>query len=163
MFLRILDNDKHNPDALYFMTLIDQQSGRQEVAEHRATELVSRTPRDGKALNLLGTILMSQGKLEEAAQQFQLGIKHDSDNPVQYVNAAICQIGLGNPDKSIELCKHAQSLDPDYINAWNILGNAYLGKSEFGKAASALSTALEKMTDFTDARFNLGRALLEDG
>lgn len=163
LFLQILNNDAQNPDALYFMALIDQQSGRIEVAEHRAAELLVLKPNDGKALNLLGTILMSQGRLEEAYGHFSDGIHHDQDNPMLHVNAAICQIGLGNPDESIELCKSALKLRADYANAWNILGNAYLGKSDYDAAADAFRNALEKQPGFLEAHFNLGRALLEAG
>lgn len=160
-FLQILENDGRNPDALYFMALIDQQCGRTEVAEHRANDLLRVKPNDGKALNLLGTILISQGRLEEAAAHFDNGLKHDDNNPNLYVNAAICQIGLGNPDAGIELCKRALKIKPDYANAWNILGNAHLGKSDFDAAADAFRSALDQHPAFIEARFNLGRALLE--
>lgn len=163
LFLNVLNNDAGNPDGLYFMALIDHQSGRSEVAEHRARELLRIKPGDGKARNLLGTILMGQRKLEEANEQFEKGLKQEKKDPVMYVNAGICQIGLGNPDKSIELCKHALKISPDYVNAWNILGNACLGKSDYAAAADAFRKALELQPGFLEARFNLGRALLEAG
>ena len=163
LFLNVLGNDPDNPDALYFMAMIDLQSGRSEVAENRAHDLLVQKPKDPKALNLLGTILMSEGRLDEASMHFQEATSKGSNNPAIYVNSAICQIGMGNPDTCIELCKHALDINPDYSNAWNIMGNGYLGKREFGKAADAFRKALEKQPYFTDARFNLGRALLESG
>lgn len=163
MFLQILDNDANNPDALYFMALIDHQSGRSEVAEYRARDLLRIKSRDGKAMNLLGTILMSQGKLEEASDVFSDAISLNDGNPSLYVNAAICQIGLGNPEQSIAWCKNALQLNPDYLNAYNILGNAWLGKGEYEQAERAFRDALAKQPGFTEARYNLGKALLEGG
>ena len=163
LFLSILEMNQKNPDALYFMSMIDYQSGRSEVAEHRVKQLLIQMPTDGKALGLLGTILMSQRKLTEANEQYEKGIKHDKENPMLYVNSAICHIGQGNPDKSIELCKIAISLDSDNLNAYNILGNSYLAKSKHRDAADSFEKALELNANFHDARFNLGKALLELG
>ena len=163
LFLNILEMNQKNPDALYFMSMIDYQSGRSEVAEHRVKQLLIQMPTDGKALGLLGTILMSQGKLTEANEQYEKGIKHDKENSMLYVNSAICHIGQGNPDKSIELCKIAISLDSNNLNAYNILGNSYLAKSKHRDAADSFEKALELNANFHDARFNLGKALLELG
>lgn len=163
LFLNILKINQKNPDALYFMGMIDFQSGRAEVAEHRINQLLIQMPTDGKALGLLGTILMSQGKLIEASEQFDKGIKYDKDNSMLYVNSAICNIGQGNPDKSIELCKIAISLDSEFTNAHNILGNAYLAKSLHREAADSFESALKLDENHHDARFNLGKALLELG
>ncbi|MCK5665455.1 MAG: tetratricopeptide repeat protein, partial [Thiotrichaceae bacterium] len=159
-FLNLLNIDPKNPDALYFMSMIDHRCGRSEVAEHRANDLLLQKPTDGKALNLLGTILMSQGKTDEALPHFEKGIKYNKKDPVLRVNAAICNIGLGKPEASIESCKVAIDLSPDYANAYNILGNAYMGKSDMENAAVSFKQALEKNPDFHDARFNLGVALL---
>jgi len=163
LFLSILNINSKNPDALYFMSMIDHQSGRSEVAEHRANKLLILKPSDGKALSLLGTILMSQGKLNEAEMHFSKGIRYDKDNPVLYVNSAVCNIGLGNPDTSIERCKIAINLNSEYENAYNILGNSYLAKSQYQQAADSFEKALELEPDFHDARFNLGKANLELG
>ena len=163
LFLSVLEMNQKNPDALYFMSMIDYQSGRFEVAEHRINQLLIQMPSDSKALGLFGTILMSQGKLVEASEQFDKSIKYDKENPMLYVNSAICHIGQGNPDKSIELCQVAISLDSDYSNAYNILGNSYLAKSQHRKAADSFEKALKLDANFHDARFNLGKALLELG
>ena len=159
LFLSVLNNEPENPDAIYFMAMIDHQGGRSEVAEHRANELVRLKPRDGKALNLLGMILMSQGKTAEALPCFDKGIKNNEEDAVLRVNAAICNIGAGKPEISIEHCKKAIDLDPDYTNAYNILGNAYMGISDMENAAKSFKQALEKTPDSHDARFNLGVAL----
>ena len=160
-FLNLLNIDPKNLDALYFMSMIDHSSGRAEVAEYRANELLLQKPTDGKALNLLGTILMSQGKTSEALAHFEKGIKYNKEDPVLRVNAAICNIGEGKPEASIALCKEAISLNADYPNAYNILGNAYMGQSDMENAAKSFKKALEKKPDFHDARFNLGVALFD--
>lgn len=161
MFLKVLDIDAKNPDALYFMSMIDHSSGRSEVAENRAKDLLLVKPTDGKALNLLGTILMSQGKIEEALTHFNKGIKYNEDDAMLRVNAAICHIGEGNPHTSIERCKEAISISPEYANAYNILGNAYMGISDMKNAASSFRQAIERNPDFNDAQFNLGVSLFE--
>ena len=161
LFLNILTIDDSHPDALYFMGMIDHGAKRYEVAEYRAEELVKQKPIDGKALNLLGTILMTQRKFDEAVEHFEKGIKYNEDDPMLKVNAAICNIGLANPARSIELCKDAINLNNNYTNAWNILGNAYMGKSEMENAAEAFEKAIELQPDFIDARFNLGVSLFE--
>ncbi len=161
LFLNVLKNDPKNPDAIYFMAMIDHQAGRTEVAEHRANELLQLKPEDGKALNLTGTLLMSQGKTQQALPYFDKGIKYNKTDPLLRVNAAICNIGEGNPAASIERCKEAIELNTEYPNAYNILGNAYMGMSDMEKAAQSFEKALALEPDFLDARFNLGAALLD--
>ncbi len=160
-FLNVLKLDPKNPDALYFMGMIDHSGGRSEVAEHRANDLLLLKPTDGKALNLLGTILMSQGKTDEALEHFNKGIKHNKDDARLRVNAAICNIGSGKPEASIERCKEAIGISPEYANAYNILGNAYMGLNDMGNAATSFKQALEKNPAFHDAEFNLGVSLFE--
>ena len=161
LFLEVLKLDPKNPDALYFSSIIDHQAGRTEVAEYRAEELIAAKPRDGKALNLLGTIRMSTGKLAEASDTFDKGIKHDKTNTTLLVNSAICNIGLGKPEKAIERCLEAITLQPEYPNAHNMLGSAYLATFDYAKAAESFQQAITLNPDFIDARFNLGKALLE--
>ena len=160
-FLNVLKMDPKNPDALYFMGMIDHSGGRSEVAEHRANDLLLLKPTDGKALNLLGTILMSRGKTDEALEHFNKGIKHNKDDARLRVNAAICNIGSGNPEASIERCKEAIDISPEYANAYNILGNAYMGLNDMENAASSFKQALEQNPAFHDAEFNLGVSLFE--
>jgi predicted TPR repeat methyltransferase len=160
LFLKILNSDSANPDALYFMSMIDHSAGRTEVAEHRARDLLQQKPADGKALNLLGTLLMGQGKTDEALQHFEKGIRHSDSDPVLRVNAAICHIGLGQPAAAIDECKKAIDLNPDYVNAWNILGNAYMAANDMEQAADSFRTALDKNPGFSNACFNLGMALI---
>ena len=161
VFLNILDNEPANPDALYFMGIIDHQSGRSEVAEHRAKTLVDLKPDDGKAINLLGNIQMALGKLSEAEETFDNGILADKTNATLRVSTAICKIGLNQPRVAIDRCKEAVILKPGYANAHNIMGTAFLASGEAANAVAAFEQALELTPQFFDAEFNLGVALLE--
>lgn len=160
LFLEVLELAPENPDALYFMSMIDHQAGRAEVAEHRAGELARIKPEDGKALNLLGTIEMSLGKLDEASETFKKGMRWNPEHAMLRVNAAICEVGRGEPGKAVDYCREAASLQPGYANAYNIMGTAQLGMSDNAAAADSFRQSLEISPDSLDARFNLGMALL---
>lgn len=163
LFLGLLNADPKNADALYFMSMIDHTSGRTEVAEHRARELLLEMPTDANALSLIGTILLSQHKFDEATTHFEKGIKYNADDPVLRVNSAICLIGQAKPEASIERCREAIHISPEYANAYNIMGNAYMALSNFKDASDSFRQAVEIEPDFTDAKYNLGKALFENG
>ncbi|TCK19016.1 putative TPR repeat methyltransferase [Thiogranum longum] len=161
LFLDVLQLEPGNPDALYFMSMIDQQAGRLEVAEHRAKELLGQKPEDGKALNLLGTIQMSRVLLDDASETFARGVRVDVSNPILRVNAAICQMALVNPQGAVALCREALAIQPGYANAYNIMGTAQLAQGEPEDAAESFRKAFELKPDFQDALFNYGKALLD--
>lgn len=161
LFLNVLELEADNPDALYFMAMIDQQAGRSEVAEHRASELVRQKPEDGKALNLLGTIQMGLARLDEAWETFSKAMQADTTNAMLRVNAAICRMGQVDPEGAIELCREALVIRPGYANACNIMGTAQLALGKPVDAAGSFRQALEFRPDFPDARFNLGKALFD--
>lgn len=161
LLLSVLETEPENPDALYFMAMIDQQCGRTEVAEHRARDLLRIRPGDGKACNLLGNILMSQGKLDAAMETFADGIARDKTDASIRANAAICQIGLVKPDDAIELCREALGINPAYPNAHNIMGMAYQARGELEQAATSFQNAIDCDAGFLDAVFNLGKVRLD--
>ncbi|HIN82600.1 MAG TPA: tetratricopeptide repeat protein, partial [Chromatiales bacterium] len=161
--LSVLQAAPANPDALYFMSMIDFRAGRTAVAENRACELVYVMPEDGKALNLLGNIQMNLGKFDEANQTYARGMKSDPTNSTIWVNAAICFLGQGKPERSLELSREAASLEPDSSNAHNVMGSAYLAINQLADAKKCFEMALSVSPGDIDAKFNLGKVQLDMG
>jgi predicted TPR repeat methyltransferase len=70
---------------------------------------------------------------------------------------------LGDKEQGIVLIEQALSIAPDYIHAYNNVGNMYLQQKQFEKAEAAYRKVLAINPSFTTAYNNLGVALKECG
>jgi cytochrome c-type biogenesis protein CcmH/NrfG len=61
------------------------------------------------------------------------------------------------------LFKDALDRDPEYVEAWNNLGSAYLDVDRMEDAVAAFRNALDLRATYADAHFNLATTLDELG
>jgi tetratricopeptide (TPR) repeat protein len=72
----------------------------------------------------VGSLHMSQGNYERAAQHFMAAVEADGSNPSAHYNlAVILTTQLGQHAKAIKHCGKALQLDPDNYKAHHLMGN----------------------------------------
>ena len=66
-------------------------------------------------------------------------------------------------EEAISTCRQALSLNPDYVEAHNNLGNALKGQGQLEEAVNAYGQALSLNPDYAEAHFSLAIILLLQG
>lgn len=113
--------------------------------------------------NIVGDILMKQGKLPDALKAFDAAIKLAPSAPEAYVNRGVVLEALGKPADALAAHDRALKARPQYatahFNRGNVLGT--LGRTE--EALAAYDQALRNDPRLAEARLNRGLALVSLG
>jgi tetratricopeptide (TPR) repeat protein len=86
-------------------------------AEQQLNTILKVSPKEPQALNLLGTIRASQGKLSEAEALFTRAISIDDKLVGAHMNLAYLYLLKGAPEKTVEELKKVLSLDANNTEA----------------------------------------------
>ncbi|HZT78627.1 MAG TPA: tetratricopeptide repeat protein, partial [Gemmataceae bacterium] len=101
-------------------------------------------PRDYlRPCNNLGVLLHETGRLDEALQVLDKGLKRDPADPKGHYNRGNVLIDLKRPDDARAAFSEAIKHRPDYDEAYNGLGNALLGMGDLEPARLAYTRAIE--------------------
>jgi len=82
-------------------------------AEQQLNSILKVAPQEARALNLLGTIRASQGKLDEAETLFARAVRLDPQLVGAHMNLAYLYLLKGAPEKTIAELNAVLSLDPN--------------------------------------------------
>jgi tetratricopeptide (TPR) repeat protein len=93
--------------------------------------------------NNFGAELVKQGRLDEAAKEFQSAILAEPRYAAAHLNLAFTYDRLGRADEAIVAYKKAAELDPSNGTALNNLGVLYMKKELYDEAISALEQGLK--------------------
>ncbi|HYP26091.1 MAG TPA: tetratricopeptide repeat protein [Blastocatellia bacterium] len=90
---------------------------RIDEAERQLNSILKAAPKEPQALNLLGTIRASQGRLAEAEALFTRAISIDDKLVGAHMNLAYLYLLKGAPEKTIDELKRVLSLDANNTEA----------------------------------------------
>ena len=111
----------------------------------------------------LGNALMTQGRLEEALNEFQTAAKLKPDSPEKLCNVGVALAEMGRMDEAIVEFQDAVRLNPDYGLAHQNLGMALERKGQLDQATREYEAAVNLMPDYAPAHNSLGVALAKKG
>jgi len=111
----------------------------------------------------LGSALQSEGRLDEAIEQYRKAVAIKPDYVPAYSNMGAALLAKGDTAGAIAAYQHSLSVDPGFADAHYNLGNALLHEGDLKGAIIHFRSALQSSPDSVDARTNLGVALLESG
>src|SRR5438094_2591948 len=115
------------------------------------------------AHNGLGHLLLNDGRLDEAIEEFQIALKIDPRFPEAQKNLSVALTEKGRTDEAVA---HLQTLiaeHPDDAQGHYNLGNALLKKGDSRSAIAAYQKALLARSRYPAAHYNLGIALDQNG
>jgi len=116
----------------YATAMTEAREGRFSEAIPILEKLLSQSPGDSKARNLLGIALMNTARREEARAQFQKALAIDSNFLPALKNLAIDEMALGLAAEAEGHFLRLLKSTPD-----DPVAHLYLGEIEFGKAIGA--------------------------
>ncbi len=122
-------------------------------------DTVSKNPDSYRARNNLGRVLTDQGKLQEAARQFNEAIRIKPDYAEPRNNLGTLHARAGRFDQAREQFAIAIELNPRYAQAFNNLGVALLSQGLAREAALILGQAVRLAPGYAKAHANLSIAL----
>jgi len=108
-----------------------------------------------EACNNLGTILGSQGRLDEAIAEFREALRLNPNMAQAHLNLGNVLSDRGQVDEAIAHYQRALEIQPNLAEAHYSLGNVLAGRAQLDEAIAEYRKALEIKPAFADARHNL--------
>jgi Flp pilus assembly protein TadD len=112
------------------------KAGRNDEALRRADTRLKENPRDAQVRFMRGVILADQGRTVEATLAFETLIQEFPELPEPYNNLAALHAAQGRYDSAYRLLQQALAAQPNYLTAYENLGDLYLSMAEqaYGKS-----------------------------
>jgi tetratricopeptide (TPR) repeat protein len=111
----------------------------------------------------MGTMLVQQGKVQEAIEQYEQALRLKPDFAEVHDDLASALVQTGKIKDAIAHFEQALQIKPDSIEAHNNLGIALMGQGRLREAMEQYEQALRIEPDFAEAHYNLGLALMGQG
>lgn len=87
-------------------------------------EILTKSPQDDSGLVLKGQILLQTGKMDDALQALQQGVKANSANAYGHYELGMAYLAKGNGNQAEGEWRSAVQIRPDLAEAWIALGKA---------------------------------------
>ena len=132
---------------------------QQRLDEARAEfeRMVKRDPRAVGPRTMVGVILETQGKRDEARRSYEATVAEMTNAPVAANNLAFMYAEEGkNLDVALQLATSAKQQVPDSAEVDDTLGWVYYKKDLATLAVGPLEESLKKMPDNADILYHLG-------
>jgi len=113
--------------------------------------------------NLGGAVLIHNGQLDEAINQFQKSLEINPSYDLAHCNLGIALLRKGRVDEAIAQFQIALEINPRYDIAQCNLGDALLQKGQVDEAMAQYEKALGINPDNAEAHNNLGNILVQKG
>jgi tetratricopeptide (TPR) repeat protein len=141
-----------------------RQCGMYADAQTLWQATLERNPASWMSHNNLGSILLSEGKDDEALEHFHKALEiQPSDNADAHYNLGLFLLRNKEVDEAIVEFRRALEINPNYIKAHDNLGTALAQKGLMDEAISQFRMTLKIQPDNQNAHNNLGLVLLWKG
>lgn len=166
LYLRILEVDSRNPQAMHLLGLAERRLGRPDKALEMIRNALDILPGMADACYNLGSILAELGRIDEAvaAHRRALVLAPDLEDAYNALAALLC--GRGGPRDwglAILTFRRVLRLNPNRITAYHDLGIALRQTGALEEAQTSQRLALSLQPDFGGACANLGNIRIEMG
>lgn len=127
-----------------------------QKAKTQCERALAITPQLAEGHTCLGNVLLSTGRYQDAAREFQrsIDLDHNSDEALRSL-ADACQ-KLGNPSAAEEAYRKALSLRPNYYGIYGALGAFYSNQARYSDAAGMFQKEIQLAPLYYYGYSNLG-------
>ena len=139
----------------YEIAALAGRAGKWPEAERECRTILSSSPDDASALNLLSTCLCATGRVHEAAETSERAVAIRPDVPFYLFNLGDCYRRLGELRKATNCYERSLDLEPS-PQAFTALGNVYLKRGLWAQAARAFDQSIRLRP--REPRARIGRA-----
>ena len=155
--------------ALLFLALVAACSSSSGNAAQKTKKSSSKQGRADPLYSLTlmrqGSVLMQQGQLELALENFREADRIAPGNATVHNMIGLCYLRMGSFDEALQSFNHALQLIPDFIDARNNRGATYLAMDQFHLAEVDFVAVLADPTypHRKQVHYNLGMTYLQRG
>ncbi len=150
-------------DALFQQALALHQNGALDEAEASYRDVLAMRPRHFDAMQLLGTLALQAGRLEEGITLLERASAIDARQPALHSNMAFALNSLERHDEALKRADKALALAPDFADAHNNRGNALAGLMRPAEALASFERAIALQPAIAEAWNNRACALRDLG
>ncbi|MCH7831660.1 MAG: tetratricopeptide repeat protein [Proteobacteria bacterium] len=126
LYLRILDENPDDPDALNYLGVFECQLRRFDQAEELINRSLRINPDNTKAHNNLGNVLRYQGRFDQAEAAFRRAYELDPDNAEAHFNCGTVMLEQGKAQEAAERIREAVALAPEDPRARGLVSSVAL-------------------------------------
>jgi tetratricopeptide (TPR) repeat protein len=154
---KAIEVDPHSADVLYFLGIVTS-----ELATREYDRVYSLAPDGPRVHQLMAQSLKLQGKIVEAAAEYELALRAKPDLIDALIDLAAIRREESNCDEAITLYERAEKVRATYEGTYG-LGVCLAAQNAHAEAADEFRNALKHVPDSAAAHFGLGSALLQLG
>lgn len=144
-------------DALLGQALQQHQAGKVKQAAQIYRRILSSSPDNPDALNLLGLARHQQGDHSGAIELMEKAIRQSPSVPLFHNNLAMALRGAGQEQRATDSLRRAVTLDPAYIDGWVNLGEVLSTTGHMDGAIEAFQAALGLAPHAAIVHFHLAK------
>ncbi len=126
-------------------------------------DYVKRFPQDPEGIHRRGSMLLWQGKQDEAVREYERLLRIDPNFASAYNMLGYFWMQRGDAVKAEDNFKRYRYLAPDQANPYDSLGELYTSRGRYGEAEASLKKALEIKPDFFPSVGHLGTTFYSQG
>ena len=146
--------------AVLFSFLTIQRNRDYNSALSIWQDTIDKWPENFRAYYNLGDILLRDGKIREAAAQFEEALRIEPDDAESHIDLGVVLMALGKSDDAVRHYNEALRIDPHHAQAHNDLGVALAQEDQFEESIRQFMVALQIDPGYAEAHNNLGLTLV---
>ncbi|HEY9745203.1 MAG TPA: tetratricopeptide repeat protein [Oculatellaceae cyanobacterium] len=155
LYLRVLEYDPNNVDALGLMSMIADKTGDHDTAIALANKAIELKPRRVELYINLANPLLASKRVDEAIETLEKAMQIDRRSVDVLSTLGDAYQEKGDFTTAIELYHKGLRLDRSDPILYNNLGNAFKKLFSYEKAIEAFEKALSLNPHYADAHYNL--------
>ena len=152
--------DERNPSIQMSMARVYLEQGKADQAERSVRLVIAARPRDDAPRRLLGDVLYSLKRTEEAVAAYEKAIALRPANVLNHLSLGVCYYQEGRYREAIGPYEEALRIQPDHMWAIGDLGAAHDALGEWDKALAVFNTAPKRDPTILT---NIGNVYYEKG
>ena len=157
------DQDQTEMEVLEDSEVILGKTDQPDCLDQGHPQTIEVNQTDADAYNNLGSVLVGQGKLEEAAQAYHCALEINPNDADTYNNLGSVLVGQGKLEEAVQAYHQALEISPNDADVHYNLGRALVGQGKLEEAVQVYHQALGINSDDADVYYYLGKAFTEQG
>ena len=157
------DQDQTEMEVLEDSEVILGKTDQPDCLDQGHPQTIEVNQTDADAYNNLGSVLVGQGKLEEAAQAYHCALEINPNDADTYNNLGSVLVGRGKLEEAVQAYRQALEINPNDADVRYNLGRALIGRGKLEEAVQVCHQALRINPNDADVYYYLGKVLTEQG